>query len=339
MTTQRAAVSALAGDVGGTNARLALVRVEGDTLRFERSERYPSHDYPGLGPIVRRFCREIGETPDRACFALAGPVVDGECHATNLPWTVSARSLATEIGVPNASIINDFDAAGHGLGQLNAADLVTLQPGVPVARGPIALIGAGTGLGEGLLVWDVDRYRVHSSEGGHVDFAPRNEVQSGLERFLRSRYGHASYERVLSGRGLGDVYRYLAEAGGDSPGEQAAVRAEMDGGADPAAVITRHAIAGTDALCGAVVAVFLDVLAAQAGNLALTIAATGGVYIAGGIAPRLIDLLRAGASAFAREFAAKGRMTEFLSRVPVRVVMNTDVGLLGAAAVATGRSG
>jgi glucokinase len=248
---------------------------------------------------------------------------------------VDARALAKEIGVPGTSIINDFDAAGHGLGQLTPADLLTVQAGEPIAHGPIALIGAGTGLGEGFLVWDADRYRVHSSEGGHADFAARDATQAALAEWLRQQYGHASYERVLSGRGIADTYRFLAGAGDST--ESPAVRAEMaEPSQDPAAIITRHALARTDALCESVVALFLDVLAAQAGNVALTLAATGGVYIAGGIAPRIADLFSGGS--FVEAFRAKGRMAELLSRIPVHIVLNTDVGLLGAAAVAVGRS-
>ena len=336
MSPNSSATTALAGDVGGTNARLALVRVEGDTLRLERSERYPSHDFPGLGPIVQAFCHEIGMTPDRACIAVAGPVVEGVCRATNLPWIVDGKALAKEIGVAGTSIINDFDAAGHGLSQLGPADLLPVQAGEPVPHGPIALIGAGTGLGEGFLVWDDDRYRVHSSEGGHADFAARNATQAGLADWLTRRYAHASYERVLSGRGIADTYHYMAEAGISS--ESLDVRAEMARpGQDAAAIITRHALDRTDPLCEGVIALFLDVLAAQTGNLALTLAATGGVYIAGGIAPRIAALFSG--SLFVEAFRAKGRMADLLSRIPVRLVLNTDVGLFGAAAVAVGRSG
>ena len=319
----------LAGDVGGTNARLALAEVEGPSVRIDRERRYASRDYPGLAPIVREFLRECQERPQRACFGVACQLVGDECRAANLPWTIAVQSLAAEIGVPRTAVINDFAAAGHGLACLTPPDLATLQAGEPDATGPVALLGAGTGLGEAFLLWDGTHRRVHSSEGGHTDFAPRDDVQFGFAEYLRRRYGHASRERVLSGPGLADAYLYLASAG-RAP-EQPAVRAEMER-EDPAAVVTRHALAGSDALCSDALDLFVEAFGAQAGDLALTVVATGGVYLAGGIAPRIVERLRDGP--FLAAFRDKGRKAGFLSRVPIHVVLNPDVGLLGAAAAA-----
>ena len=319
----------LAGDVGGTNARLALVELEGRGARIVREHRYLSRDYPGLTPIVRRFCEETGTRPDRACLGVACPVAGDECTAPNLPWTINVRTLAAEIGIPRTTIINDFTAVGYGVEMLGPTDLVTLQEGSPVPQGPIALIGAGTGLGQGFLVWQGDHYRVLASEGGHTDFAPSGELQTGLLGDLRRRFGRVSWERLLSGAGLLNIYGYLA-ASAAAP-EQASVHSEMEQ-EDPASVITRHGLAGTDDLSDRALELFCEIFGAQAGNLALTVVATGGVYLAGGIAPRIAE--RLGAGPFLRAFRDKGRLSELLSRVPVHVIMNPSVGLLGAAAFA-----
>jgi glucokinase len=185
-------VIVLAGDVGGTNARLAIVELNGGA-RILRESRYSSRDYSGLTPIVQGFCRDATAHPERACFGIACPMVGDDCTAPNLPWTVNARKLAAEIGIPRTSIINDFVAVGYGIELLGPSDLATLQEGIPVPEGPIALIGAGTGLGQGFLLRDRDRYRVLPSEGGHGDFAPMGELQSGLLKFLRRQFGHVSW--------------------------------------------------------------------------------------------------------------------------------------------------
>lgn len=322
-------MNVLAGDVGGTNARLAVVEVADGEAVVRRQQTYPSAQYPGLAPIVRAFCGEVGTRPERACIGMACPVVADECRATNLPWTVDARALGADVGIQRVAVINDFRAVGYGLAFLDPVDLVTLQRGEPKERAPIALIGAGTGLGEAFLLWCGDRYEVFSSEGGHGDFAPRDEREAGLARFLQQQYGHASRERVVSGPGIAQAYRYLTTTG-VAP-EQAAVRAELER-EDPAAVITRHALAGTDPLSQLALDLFVTAFGAQAGNLALTVLARGGVYLAGGIAPRIVPKL--GAGGFLRAFRDKGRMSDFLTKVPVYVITNPQVGLLGAAAVA-----
>ncbi len=319
----------LAGDVGGTNARLATVEMNGRTARIAQQTRYPSGDYPGLTPIVRSFCEGLASRPDRACFGIACPVVGDDCTAPNLPWTINARKLADEIAIPRSTIINDFVAVGYGVELLGPADLATLQEGSPMPQGPIALIGPGTGLGQGFLLWEGDHYRVLPSEGGHGDYAPHNKLQTDLLQFLGQQFGRVSWERLLSGAGMVNVYRYLL-ASAAAP-EQPAVHAEMEKD-DPAAVISRHGLAKTDCLSERALDLFCELLGAQAGNLALTVIATGGVYLAGGIAPRIAERLKSGP--FLTAFRDKGRMAELLSRIPVHVIMNPNVGLLGAAAVA-----
>jgi glucokinase len=323
----------LGGDVGGTNARLAVVELDGRTARIARERKYRSRDYPGLAPIVRRFCEEEGTRPDRACFGIACPVVGDDCTAPNLPWTINARQLAADIEIPRTTIINDFVAVGYGIELLSPSDLVTLQEGRPEPQGPIVLIGAGTGLGQGFLLWEQDHYRVVPSEAGHGDYAPRGKLQAGLLPFLAQQFGRVSWERLLSGPGLVNAYRYLL-ASAVAP-EQATVRAEMEQG-DPAAVISRHALAGTDCLSDRTLDLFCEIFGAQAGNLALTMISTGGVYLAGGIAPRIVERLKAGP--FLAAFRDKGRLSDLLARIPVHVIMNPNGALLGAAAVA-GRMG
>ena len=319
----------LAGDVGGTNARLAVVELDGRSARIARERKYPSRDYPGLAPIVRQFCKEEGTRPDRACFGIACPVVGDDCTAPNLPWTINARQLAADIEIPRITIINDFVAVGYGIESLGASDLATLQDGKPEHQGPIALIGAGTGLGQGFLLWEKDHYRVLPSEGGHGDFAPRGARQAGLLQFLEREFDRVSWERLLSGAGMVNTYRYLLAAA-VAP-EQATVRAEM-GEEDPAAVISRHALDGTDCLSDQTLDLFCRDPRSAGRNLALTVVATGGVYLGGGIAPRIVERLRSGP--FLTAFRDKGRLSELLSRIPVHVIMNPTVALLGAAAVA-----
>ena len=324
----------LAGDVGGSNARLAIIAVNGSVVRIERQHRFASQDAPSLVSIVQRFMAESGgESPTRACFGVACRVIEGVCRPANLPWTIDERELAAAIGVPETSIINDFDAIGHGLALLGPGDVATLQPGEPIAQGPIALIGAGTGLGEAFLVWNGFRYRVQPSEGGHVNFAARDELEWGLYATLQAEFEHVSYERIVSGPGLVRIYRYLVSSRRGV--EREVIRDEMRHD-DPAAVITRHGLANTDAVCSQALDVFTSLLGAQAGNLALTVLATGGVYLGGGIAPRMVDRLRVGP--FLKSFRDKGRLSAFVERVPVHVIMNENVGLLGAAAVAAARS-
>ncbi len=317
----------LAADVGGTNARVALVDTTGGAMRFLVEKTYPSRDYPGMSEILLRFAKEVGDLPSRACIAIAGPVIGDECRATNLPWSLSARQIARDIGVLDTHLINDFSAIGHGIPHLTPKDLVTLQAGTPETHAPIAVIGAGTGLGHGFITWDGQRHRVFPSEGGHVDYAAQTPLQFRLSQHFRSRYGSASAERVVSGMGLVETYRFIAS---ERRAEvSAAVEAEMET-TDPAAVITKHGLAETDALCRATVELFVQSYGVVAGNFALSLLAKGGVYLAGGVTPRLLPLLQG--PLFLDAFRAKGRMTGLLSVMPVHVVMNTNVGLIGAAA-------
>lgn len=305
----------LAADIGGTNTRLALIETTGSGARIIDRDGAQSRTLSSLAPRVRRFL--AGKpVPARACFAVAGPVADGTVQTTNLPWIIRTAELAAEIGIPDTVLINDFAAVGESLALLGPAELSTLQAGRPDPTGPIALIGAGTGLGQGFLFHDGTRYRVRASEGGHASFAARTAREWRLRAWLEQRLGPVSWENVLSGSGLLAVYQCLS--GSSRPEDPAAISARGLDGSDPVAV---------EALD-----LFVAVYGTQAGNLALTVLATGGVYLAGGIAPRLIAKLRDGT--FMKAFREKGELEEFLARVPVQVIMSPDAGVLGAAAVA-----
>ncbi len=326
------AVTVLAGDIGGTNARLAQVRVEArGRARILRDAVYSSDDYGDLSPIVREFIASLDQPTERACFAVAGPVIDGRVRATNLSWTLDERSLERETGIHAVRLINDFSAIGHGIARLGPEDMATVKAGLADPNGTIAIVGAGTGFGHGFVVREHGRYTVLPSEGGHAGFAPADELEWDLLRHLRRRYGHASWERVVSGPGIVNVYRFLASRQGAT--ERLDVRAAMEQ-EDPAAVVTRYALDGADPICVDAVDRVVRALATQAANFALSVYATGGVYIAGGIAPRVLTKLRH--PSFASAFTNKGRFAAFLEDIPVHVVTDSHVGLRGAAAVAAG---
>jgi glucokinase len=325
-------MNVLAGDIGGTNARLAVFAVDGTTLRSVHDHVFPSGQYDSLATIVTEFRRNDGTDVSAACFAVAGPVVGGDIKASNLPWMVRGSELARAIGVPRTTLINDFDAVGFGVTRLGPTDIETLQPGEPDPNGPIALLGAGTGLGQGLVLREPTGVRVVPSEGGHATFAARNDVEWGLAKFLAAQKGggHVSYERVLSGAGLVAVYQYIVSCG--LAKEDPAVAAEMKTQV-PAAVVTAHGVGRTDAACVMAVELFASVYGSQAGNVVLQTLSTGGVYLAGGIARRILPVLRAGG--FLKSFTEKGRMAGLLSKIPVHVITNDMIGLLGAAVVAS----
>ncbi|MEO8213128.1 MAG: glucokinase [Myxococcales bacterium] len=337
----------LAGDIGGTNTRLALFEVDryvpgGNTTPhrslWERT--YPSASQSSLDAIAEMFLQEaraavpaLHGPPERACFGIAGPVEGNVCRATNLPWIVDGRTLSQRLGVRLVRLVNDFYAAALGSLSVPAEDLAVLGGGPPEARGPVAVLGAGTGLGQAFLLWSAveNRYQVVPSEGGHADFAPRTPLECDLLRYLAARYGRVSYERVLSGHGLVDLYAFFSEEPAfrmlGNPATQAAMAT-----ADPAAVISQRALDGSDPICAAALSVFCGVLGALAGNLALTVLATGGVFVAGGIAPRVLPFLQKGI--FREAFDRKGRLQPLVQRLPVMVVTHAQPGLLGAATVA-----
>jgi glucokinase len=342
----------LAGDIGGTNARLAIFAAERAadgkaTLNQVFEQTYPSNSQPTLEAIVQTFLSDANDkiggdqsrAITRACLGIAGPVENNICRATNLPWVVDGKAMMAHLGVERVQLVNDFQAAALGVTAVGPSHLASLGGGPPAPRAPIAVLGAGTGLGEAFLLWSTpdDRYHVMASEGGHADLAPRTLLEMGLLQFLTAKYGRVSYERVLSGQGLVDVFSFLSQEPACASMVRAGTRAALAGqgpGHDPAAVISRCGLDGSDPVCEMTLAIFCSVLGALAGNLGLYALATGGVYIAGGIAPRVLPYLQRGG--FREAFERKGRLTPLVVKLPAFVVTHPQPGLLGAATIAAG---
>jgi glucokinase len=279
--------------------------------------------------LVSEFLDQIDLKPELASFGVAGPVVDGQATITNLPWMMSETQLRAVLPFESVHLLNDLSAIAHAVPWLEAEDLHTLSKGEAVPYGNIAVIAPGTGLGEAFLTWDGTRYRGYASEGGHTDFAPANPLEVGLLRYLQDRFEHVSYERVCSGRGLPNIYAYLKESGhAEEPAWLAAQLAAAD---DPNPVIVKAALDKERCceLCVATLNTFVSILGTEAGNMALNVLATGGVYLGGGIPPRILPALEDGR--FLRAFRRKGRMSDLVTRIPIHVILNPKVALLGAA--------
>jgi len=324
----------LAGDIGGTSARLALFELEGGRLRARGAEKYTSREHKGLADMVRAFVGARKEAIRVAAFGIPGPVRDGEVITPNLPWIVRRSELAAEIGIDAVSLLNDLEVNVWGLAMLGAERLAPINAGVAVATGNVAVVSAGTGLGEAGAVWCGHELRPFATEGGHADFAPRDGLQAELWHYLHKRIGHVSWERVVSGPGLHSIYEFLRDSGRGT--ELARVREELRDG-DPAAVVSRAALEGRCELSSRALDLFVSLYAAEAGNFALKVLATGGVYLGGGIAPKILARLRG--PAFMRSFSDKGRMQELLESIPVWVILNEETALLGAARYAALRAG
>jgi glucokinase len=322
----------LAGDVGGTKVHLALYDFINGKLEYTRDERFPAKEYAGLEEIVKEFLG--AEKTTAACFGVPGPVRDGRLRLTNLPWTLDSRELATSLDIQHVFLINDLEANGYGVAELSADQIYTLSEGDPSQIGNRALIAAGTGLGEGILAWNGRIHVPYPSEGGHVDYAPRNEDEIDLLRFLKQKYnGRISFERVVSGMGLTNIYEFLREVRGiDEP----AWLAERMAAEDPNAVITELALAAKSEICEKALDMFVSAYGAEAGNLALKVLSVGGMYVGGGIAPRILEKLKDGT--FLKSFTDKGRLSQLLINMPVRVILESRAALLGAAAFAEARA-
>ena len=322
----------LAGDVGGTKVHLALYDFINGNLQYTRDERYPAKDYSGLEEIVKEFLG--GDQPTSACFGVPGPVRDGRLRLTNLPWTLDSRELATHLKIDHVFLINDLEANGYGVAELKADQIYTLAEGDASQIGNRALIAAGTGLGEGILAWNGKIHVPMPSEGGHSDYAPRNEDEIDLLRFLKQKYhGRISFERVVSGMGLTNIYDFLRDVRGM---EEPAWLAERLASEDPNAVITELALAAKSEICEKSLDMFVSAYGAESGNLALKVLSIGGLYIGGGIAPRILEKLKDGT--FMRSFTDNGRLSQLLINMPVRVILESRAALLGAAAYAEARA-
>ncbi|HWP59404.1 MAG TPA: glucokinase [Candidatus Acidoferrales bacterium] len=322
----------LAGDIGATKTLLGWFAVSDGKLVKAAQERFPSKDYPGLEPMVAEFRRAHPETPEAACFGVAGPVIEDRVKAPNLPWTVERKFLTRALGTERLWLLNDLECSAYGILALDEKDFCVLNRGVVRAGSPFAIIAAGTGLGEAVMCGYGGAYHVLASEGGHADFAPRTPVEIELLRHLARKFGHVSYERVLSGPGLVNVYECLEASGRfeEPPWLKTRLAAE-----DPAAVISRAALAREAEICVAALDIFVSVYGAEAGNLALRAKALGGIYVGGGIAPKILAKLEDGS--FMAAFTDKGRYREFAASIPVKVVLNEESALLGAASYAARR--
>jgi len=317
----------IAGDIGGTKTLLALYVPDAGARKPVIDMEFHSANYPTFDDLVKDFMAKVGRPVEAACFDVAGPVIAGRAHLTNLPWVIQEDALRRSLGLKKVMLLNDLKAVAYAVPQLLPEDLHSIHAGKPEAHGPIAVIAPGTGLGEAFLVWDGGKYIACSSEGGHADFGPADDTQVELWSYLFKRYGHVAYERICSGSGLPNIYEFLRDTG--RLAETPAFAATLAAAPDRTPLIVQAALQDPpDPLCAAVLDIFVSSLGAEAGNLALKVVATGGVYLGGGIPPRILPRLDEGR--FMHAFLAKGRLGELLGGIPVHVITN-QAALLGAA--------
>ena len=322
----------LAGDIGGSKVHLALYDLVDGRLELVHDARFVAKRFHGLDEIVRRFLGK--DEASVACLGVPGPRIGGRIQMANLPWILDCRELAATLGIQQVHLLNDLEANGYGIARLSANQVYTLNAGEASRIGTRALIAAGTGLGESFLMWDGHAHIPHASEGGHVDFAPRNEDEIDLLRYLMGKYrGRVSVERVVSGMGMANIYEFLRDVRGME--EPAWLSDEIAAGSDPNAVISGAALAGKCPLCEKALDMFVSAYGAEAGNLGLTALSAGGLFIGGGIAPRILEKLKDGA--FMRAFTDQGRLSRLLIDMPVHVILDSRAALMGAAGYAENR--
>lgn len=324
----------LAGDIGGTKVNLAFFELRERGLVPAVTGTYPSREHASLIEIVRDFVGTHNLKVDFACFGIAGPVKGGRVEVTNLPWVVDSHELTRALSARQVWLVNDLEANAHGIGGLAPEDFFELNRGQPDIAGNIAVISAGTGLGEAGLLWEGNRHLAIASEGGHANFAPRTDLDVELLRYLRARLGEVSWENVLSGPGVVNIYEFLRDTG---RGEEPAWLKEDLGHADRAAVITQAGLAGKSPICVQTLDMLVTYYGMEAGNLGLKLLATGGVYVGGGVAPKILPKLRDGT--FVKAFIGQGRMKNLLAAMPVRVILNDKTALIGAARYAAVHAG
>jgi len=317
----------LAGDIGGTKTALALYSPGTGPRRPLALATFPSGDYASLEDIVRAFLSNLDTRVERASFGIAGPVVRGRSQVTNLPWVVDTQSLSGALGGVPVRLLNDLEAIANAIPFLEPTDLATLNRGQPEQHGPLAIIAPGTGLGEAYMVWDGTRYRPHASEGGHTDFGPTSPLEVELLSYLWPRFDHVSYERICSGIGIPNLYAFFKDSGNAFEPEW--LRQRLAEAVDPNPVIMQAAMEQHTEICVKTLDLFVSILGSETGNLALKVLATGGVYLSGGISLRILSKLQE--PAFLQSFTRKGRFSELLARVPVHVILHSQVALLGVA--------
>ena len=325
----------LAGDIGGTKTNLALFSAHGEKLRSELSRTFPSKQYSGLAPILKEFLAGANHAIEAACFGIAGPIVEGCVKTTNLPWIIDSNELRRVLKLDSVNLLNDLEAGAYGIFTLEEEEFFTLNQGELRDAGNKALIAAGTGLGQAILYNDGRRFCPLATEGGHGDFGPRDELEIALLRHLIGRFGHVSYERVLSGPGLFNIYRFLKEDQGMA--EPPALSERLSAAEDVSAVISMAALSGDFEICVKALDLFVSLYGAEAGNLALRAKALRGLYVGGGIAPKILEKLKDGR--FMRSFTDKGRYDALLAAIPVQVILNQQAALRGAAYYAAFLSG
>jgi glucokinase len=324
-------MTVLAGDIGGTKTVLALYE-RGSSLDAPIAHKtFPSNQFSALEGVIDAFLSEHPARVSAAAFGVAGPVLNGAARITNLPWAMSERDLGAHLRTSSAKLLNDLESIANAIPVLAPDDVAALNAVEPTPQGAVGVVAPGTGLGEAYLVSSPDGYRAHASEGGHCDFAPNTELEIEMLRYLLPIFdGHVSYERVCSGIGIPNIYKFMQWSGF---AELSEIETALANVADPTPVIMTNAMSATPSpRCKATLDMFCSVLAAQAGNLALTVMATGGLYLGGGIPPRILPALQRGS--FLQSFLNKGRLRSLMERVPLRVITNPSAALLGAARVA-----
>lgn len=327
----------LSGDIGGTNTRLMLANIDKPhkKLTIVHQKSYKNKEFPEFKQIISEFLAEHkspikNRLVDAACFAIAGPIINQSVKLTNLPWKISAKNLKKELDLP-IILINDFSAIGYGIPHLTEKDQITLQSAKKQSNSPIAFLGAGTGLGVGLMTpTEKQKYLVLQTEGGHIDFAPTNAIQQKILDFLNKKYHRVSVERVLSGHGLANIYEYLQQDPpyGISESPKLLHRLETTGSQDPAQIISEFALEKKDMLAQIALDEFCKIYGSFCGNIGLTTLCYGGLYIAGGIAPKILPIIQKGD--FIRKFKDKGRMSNLLNAIPLFLITDPDIGLKGS---------
>jgi glucokinase len=317
----------LAGDIGATRARLAAFETEGNRLQCVVEKTYVSQQYEGLSPILADFIKTEGIPVHSACVGVAGPVRGGRSKISNLPWTIDSSELAKQLKLNSVGLLNDLEAYAYGIDALESKDFVSLSEGADDAEGNRAVISARTGLGMAGLYWDGFRHHPFACEGGHADFAPRNDVEMELLVYLQKKYGRISYERILSGPGIKNIYDFLRDT--HKAEEPEWLREQMGAEGDAPALISRMALEGKAAICDQALSIFVSVFGAETGNCALKFMSAGGIFIGGIIAAK--NVLKMKEHGFMKAFLDKGRMEVLLKDMPVRIVLNDDCGIIGAA--------